>query len=116
MSMGGNVVNDELRRRADQAASLLDEIAPLQEDLKALYEAAKADGYDMKVFKQIIKEKRKGADYQAAQLETEMLLETYRKGVGLPTTLEEAQKAARDEAGEVPEPKSEKRKRKRPLQ
>lgn len=112
MSMGGNLVNEELKRRAENASTLLDEIAEKQEDLKAIYAAAKADGYDMKAFKQIIKEQRKGPEFQVAQLELELVLDTYRTGVGLPTTLEDAQKAAGEEARAVPEPKSEKRKRK----
>lgn len=112
MSIGGNLVNEELQRRASNASTLLDEIAEKQDDLKAIYAAAKADGYDMKAFKQIIKELRKGPEFQQAQLELELVLDTYRKGVNLPTTLEEAQQAVGEDARAVPEPKSEKRKRK----
>lgn len=112
MSIGGNLVNEELKRRAGDASTLLDEIAEKQEDLKAIYAAAKGDGYDMKAFKQIIKELRKGPEFQQAQLELELVLDTYRKGVNLPTTLEEAQQAVGEDARAVPEPKSEKRKRK----
>mgnify|MGYP000045791173 CR=1 FL=1 len=112
MSIGGNLVNEELKRRAGNASTLLDEIAEKQDDLKAIYAAAKADGYDMKAFKQIIKELRKGPEFQQAQLELELVLDTYRKGVNLPTTLEEAQQAVGADARAVPEPKSEKRKRK----
>lgn len=113
MSMGGNLANEELKRRAGQAGTLLDEIAEKQEDLKTLYAGAKADGYDMKAFRQIIKELRKGPEFQHAQLELELVLDTYRRGVGLPTTLEAAQEASANEARAVPEPKSEKRKRSR---
>ena len=112
MSLGGNLVNEELKRRAADAGTLLDEIAEKQEDLKALYAAAKSDGYDMKAFKQVIKELRKGPEFQAAQLELELVLDTYRKGVGLPVTLEAAQEALGEDARTVPEPRSEKRKRK----
>lgn len=109
--MGGNTVNDELKRRAESVSDLLDQKAEIDADIKAVYEAAKNDGYDMKAFKQIIKELRKGPEYQAAQLELELILDTYRKGAGLPTTLEDAQKLVGDDAETVPEPRSEKRRR-----
>jgi len=112
MSIGGNLVNEELRRRAENLSRLLDDKAEIDADIKALKQAAKDDGYDMKAFGQVVKELRKGPEYQAAQLELELVLETYRKGVGLPVTLEAAQTAARDDAGSVPEPRSEKKKRK----
>lgn len=110
-ALGGNLVNEELQRRADNASSLLDQIAELQADLKIIYAKAKEDGYDMKAFRQIIKELRKGPEFQQAQLELELVLDTYRRGVGLPVTLDEAQKAAREDAEAVPEPKSSKRQR-----
>lgn len=109
--LGGNLVNEELKRRAASAGTLLDEIAERQEDLKALYAAAKSDGYDMKAFRQIIKELRRGPEFQSAQLELELVLDTYRRGVGLPVTLEAAQEALGNEARAVPEPKSSKRSR-----
>jgi uncharacterized protein (UPF0335 family) len=111
MSIGGNLVNEELKRRAERALDLQGEITALQEDLKELFAEAKSDGYDMKAFKQIIKELRKGPEFQQAQLELELILDTYRRGVNLPTTLEEAQQAVGEDARAVPEPKSEKRKR-----
>lgn len=110
-ALGGNFVNEELQRRAADASTLLDEIAERQDDLKVIYAAAKSDGYDMKAFRQIIKELRRGPEFQQAQLELELVLDTYRKGVGLPVTLDDAQKAVREDAEAVPEPKSEKRKR-----
>ncbi len=110
-ALGGNLVNEELRRRAENLSRMLDEKAEIDADIKALKQAAKDDGYDMKAFAQVVKELRKGPEYQQGQLELELVLDTYRKGVGLPVTLEDAQAAARDEAGAVPEPKSDKRKR-----
>lgn len=109
--IGHNTTNEELERRAKNLSNLLDDKAEIDADIKALKDAAKADGYDMKAFAQVVKEMRKGPEYQAAQLELEFILDTYRRGVGLPVTLEAAQKAVTDEAGSVPEPKSETRKR-----
>lgn len=113
MSMGGNLVNAELRRRAANLSRLLNDKAEIDADIKALKQAAKDDGYDMKAFCQVVKELRKGSEYQTAQLELELVLDTYRRGVGLPVTLEDAQTAAGAEARAVPEPKSDKRKRSR---
>lgn len=105
----------ELRRRAEFVAGKLDEVAELQGEMKKLKEEAKADGYDMKAFGQVVKEMRKGSDYQVTQLELELVLETYRGAVGLPTTLEEAQKVAAGEAREVPAPVEKKRSRSKAL-
>jgi uncharacterized protein (UPF0335 family) len=97
---------DELRRRASAMSAKLDEIAELQVEVKELKLEAKSDGYDMKAVGQIIKEMRKGPEFQAAQLELELVLDTYRVAVGLPTDVEVAQKAVRDAALEVPESKT----------
>lgn len=94
---------EELRKNAKRACQLLDEIADLQEDLKQLKAEVKAVGYDMKAFNQIVREMRRGADYQAAQLELELVVDTYRKAAGLPVTLEAAQEAARIDAEQLPE-------------
>lgn len=107
MELGSNTANEELRRRAKALSEKLDEIAELQEEVKQIKSEAKADGYDMKALNQVVKEMRRGADYQSAQLELELVLDTYRKAVGLPTTLEAAQEAARAEAETVPAPDDE---------
>jgi len=108
----GNKADAEIRRRAEIIAGKLDEVAELQAELKKLKEEAKADGFDMKAFGQIVKEMRKGTDYQVAQLELELVLDTYRGAVGLPTDLVEAQRLAAAAAAEVPEPAEKKRRAK----
>lgn len=92
----------ELRDRAQAICDKLNEIADLQEEVKQLKGEAKALGYDMKAFGQIVRELRRGADYRAAQLELELVVDTYRKAVGLPVNLEAAQEAAREEAEQLP--------------
>jgi len=104
MTIGDNATAD-LKGRAEELAAVLDEIAEAQVRAKEIKGQAKADGYDMKAFGQVVKEMRRGATYQAAQLELELVLDTYRKGAGLPTTLEEAQDRVRDEGGELPDEK-----------
>lgn len=104
MELGSNTANEDLRRRATALKDKLDEIAELQEEVKQLKAEAKADGYDLKALNQVVKELRRGPDYQAAQLELELVLDTYRRAVDLPTTLEAAQEAAREAATVVPGP------------
>lgn len=82
----------------DKWSGHLDVIAKEQELLKALKSEAKADGYNLKSLAQIVREKRKGAKYQADQLTLELELDTYRQAVGLPTDLADAQERARREA------------------
>lgn len=105
MTIGDNHANEELRRRARALCDVLDQIAELQEDAKEIKGEAKADGYDMKAFAQIVKEMRRGPDYQADQLQLELVLDTYRRAVDLPVTLDAAQEAAREAAGATPEPR-----------
>jgi uncharacterized protein (UPF0335 family) len=93
----------ELRRRATALCGVLDDIAELQKEAKKIKDDAKADGYDMKAFGQIVKELRRGAEYQASQLELELVVDTYRRAAGLPVTLEAAQEASRREAEELPD-------------
>lgn len=101
--MEDNQYNRELKRRADRRMVLLDEIAERQEDLKQCKSEDKADGYSEKALAQVIKELRKGPEYQEAQLSLELELDTYRKAVGLPVTLDAAQEAARKDVESLPE-------------
>ena len=102
LDLGSYTANEDLRRRAMGLKGLLDQIADLQEEVKQAKAEAKADGYDLKALNQVVKELRRGPDYQAAQLELELVLDTYRKAVDLPVTLEAAQEAVRSDAANVP--------------
>jgi uncharacterized protein (UPF0335 family) len=101
-ALGANAKAD-IQGRAKELAGVLDEIAELQERAKEIKSEAKLEGYDMKAFGQVVKEMRRGAEYQAAQLTLELTLDTYRKGVDLPTTLEEAQERARAAGAALPD-------------
>lgn len=102
-------IGDNARKRLNGLARMitdhLNDIADLQEEVKQLKAEAKSEGYDLKALGQVIKEMRKGADFQCAQLSLELVLDTYRGAVGLPTTLEQAQSAAAATKESVPEPK-----------
>ncbi|MGE0022497.1 MAG: GapR family DNA-binding domain-containing protein [Hyphomicrobium sp.] len=111
-TLGGNAAAD-LKGRAEQYAGVLDEIDEAKERAKDIKDAAKSEGYDMKAFAQVVKEMRKGAKYQADQLQLELVLKTYRHGSGLPTDLAEAQKRAAAEAEAEPEAKSTKKEKRR---
>jgi uncharacterized protein (UPF0335 family) len=101
--MPNNQYDAELKRRADRRRALLDEIAERQEDLKQCKAEDKADGYSEKALAQCIKELRKGPEFQEAQLALELELDTYRKALGLPVTLDAAQEATRKEVETLPE-------------
>mgnify|MGYP000916821357 CR=1 FL=1 len=101
--MDSNHYNDELKRRADRRRQILDDIAERQEDLKQCKAEDKADGYSEKALAQCIKELRKGPEYQEKQLSLELELDTYRKALGLPVTVEAAQKAAREDIETLPD-------------
>jgi uncharacterized protein (UPF0335 family) len=103
--LGHNAAVD-LERRVDRRFTLAAEIEEAQQQLKDFKAEDKADGYDEKAIAQIIREKKKGAKYQAAQLQLELVLTTYRKGVKLPHTLTEAQKRVAEESAEAPDPEA----------
>jgi uncharacterized protein (UPF0335 family) len=104
VALGDNAKAD-IKGRAKELAGVLDEIAELQERAKEIKSEAKLEGYDMKAFGQVVKELRRGAEYQAAQLTLELTLDTYRKAAGVATEIDEAEKAVRKHVEEVPEPK-----------
>lgn len=83
---------------AEKMTALLDEQAKTAGALKELRAEIKAEGYNLKAVNQVVKELRKGAQFQADQLMLELELDTYRKSVGLPVTVEDAQERARREA------------------
>jgi len=86
----------------DKWSGHLDVIAKAQGELKQLKAEAKDEGYNLKCLAQAVKEKRKGAKYQAEQLTLELELQSYRKSVGLPTDVADAQERARREAEQGP--------------
>lgn len=102
----GSNADEILRERASRRIKLLDDIADLQTQLKDFKDEDKHDGFSEKALGQIIREQRKGIEYQCDQLMLELELHTYRKAVGLPTDLEFAQKAVRDEVEAAPKVKS----------
>lgn len=101
--LGGNAA-EAFRRRVQDISDKLDEIAELQDEVKDLKKDLKTDGYDAKAVNKVLRELRLGPEKIASQLELELVLDTYRHAVGLPTDLETAQKLAKEAAGDLPEP------------
>lgn len=101
----------DVNARVDKAIEIENEIDDAKQRLKELKDDAKNEGYEMKAFNQVVKEKRKGASFQAAQLELEEKLRAYRQSVsGVETDLEKAQEAARREASIDPDEKAKRKK------
>ena len=108
-AFGGNT-QQVLRSYGRRLSNILNEIADLQDDAKQVRAEAKADGYEVKVLNKVIQELRRGEDYRQGQLELELMLNTYRAAMDLPTTLEDAQTQAREAAEVVPDVRSRRQK------
>lgn len=108
-AFGGNT-QQVLRSYGRRLSNILNEIADLQDDAKQVRAEAKADGYEVKVLNKVIQELRRGEDYRQGQLELELMLNTYRAAMDLPTTLEAAQTQAREAAEVVPDVRSRRQK------
>lgn len=102
VDLEGHNSGEILNRLAGLASEKLDEIAELQEEVKAIRQSVKSNGFNVKTFNQVVKEMRRGPEYQADQLTLELELDTYRAAVELPRTLEEAQQRIADEAKNLP--------------
>lgn len=74
----------DLKRRAQKICEMLADIAELREDLKLEKKGAESAGYDIKALMQVVKELRAPEKHEA-QLELELVLDSYREGVGLKT-------------------------------
>ncbi|MCK9911304.1 DUF2312 domain-containing protein, partial [Microbacteriaceae bacterium K1510] len=93
--MGGNskqVLRERVRRRVEN----LKQQDELKEEMKDFKAEDKADGFTEKAIAQVVKEMRKGVDFQSDQLQLELEVDTYRKANDLPVTLAEAQKLAHE--------------------
>ncbi len=85
----------ELKGVVERILRFEEEIAELKRDLKLEYKSAEGAGYDAKALKQIVKEKRGGKNYCEAQLEFELVVDTYRQALDLPIATTAEQSAVR---------------------
>ncbi|MHA1540182.1 MAG: DUF2312 domain-containing protein [Alphaproteobacteria bacterium] len=81
--MQGNVSSDQLRSFIERVERLEEEKGAIQEDVKEVFAEAKANGFDVKTMRQIIKLRQ--MDQEEIE-EQEAMLDTYRRALGmLPT-------------------------------
>jgi len=102
-------IDAQTQAHVDKLAGFADRIAKEQMELKEFKAELKNDGWNLKMLQQLVKEKRKGADYSVAQLTLELEVQAGRKAAGLPATLEAAQKLAAADAASSPDDKQAKK-------
>jgi uncharacterized protein (UPF0335 family) len=78
--MSGTIITTEqLKYFIEKIENLEEEKAQISDDIKAVYAEAKANGYDTKIMKQVIRVRRMDKDELAEQQE---LLELYFEALG----------------------------------
>lgn len=75
-----NVAGDQLRLFIERIERLEEEKKGIADDVKDVYAEAKANGYDTKTMRAIVRLRRMEAN---ARQEADALLETYRAALGL---------------------------------
>lgn len=80
MTDGSNVVADQLRLFIERVERLEEEKKGIADDVKDVYAEAKANGYDVKTMREMVKLRK--LDTNVRQ-ERDALLETYRNALGL---------------------------------
>ena len=76
----GNVAADQLRLFIERIERLEEEKKGVADDIKDVYAEAKANGYDSKIMRQIVRLRKME---KRARDEQDALLETYRNALGL---------------------------------
>lgn len=76
----GNVAADQLRLFIERIERLEEEKKGVGDDIKDVYAEAKANGYDSKIMRQIVRLRKME---KHARDEQDALLETYRNALGL---------------------------------
>jgi uncharacterized protein (UPF0335 family) len=76
----GNVAADQLRLFIERIERLEEEKKGIADDVKDVYAEAKANGYDTKTMRAIVRLRRMESH---ARQEADALLETYRNALGL---------------------------------
>jgi uncharacterized protein (UPF0335 family) len=76
----GTVAADQLRLFIERIERLSEEKKGIADDIKDVYAEAKANGYDTKIMRQIVRLRKMETH---ARQEADALLETYRSALGL---------------------------------
>ena len=77
---GDNVGADQLRAFVERIERMSEEKDAITADIREIYAEAKGNGYDSRVLRQIIKERKQDANERA---EREALLDLYRSALGM---------------------------------
>lgn len=78
--IGDNSVDDRLQLLIERIERLEEEKKGVADDIKDVYAEAKATGYDAKIMREIVRLRKMNPD---ARRERDLLLETYRRAIGL---------------------------------
>jgi uncharacterized protein (UPF0335 family) len=76
----GNVAADQLRLFIERIERLEEEKKGIADDIREIYSEAKANGYDTKTMRQVVRLRRLETHVRQ---EADALLETYRSALGL---------------------------------
>jgi len=78
--MTDNVAADQLRLFLERVERLEEEKSGISEDIKAVYQQAKSQGYDTKTMRALVKLRKMEVH---ARQEADALLDTYKAAIGL---------------------------------
>lgn len=80
MAEGDNVGKDQLRAFVERIERMEEEKAAIAADIREIYAEAKGNGFDSRVLRQIVRERKQDANERA---EREALLDLYRSALGM---------------------------------
>ena len=78
--MSEHIHAEQLRLFIERIETLEEEKRGISDDIKGVYAEAKANGYDAKIMRQIVRLRRMERN---ARIEAEALLDTYKNALGL---------------------------------
>lgn len=76
----GGIAGDQLRSYLERVERMEEEKAALMADIREIFAEAKANGFDVKVMRQILKLRKMDRDDRA---EVETLLDLYKRALGM---------------------------------
>lgn len=80
MADSGGIAADHLKSFIERIERLEEEKAAIASDIKEVYSEAKGNGFDTKIMKEIIKQRKKSREERQ---EEEELLDVYKRALGM---------------------------------
>jgi len=90
MSNPGGVAGDQLRAFVERIEKLEEEKQTISDDIKDVYAEAKANGYDTKIMRTVVRLRKQDS---AERQEQEALLDTYMAALGMIATPDEEERS-----------------------